>query len=132
MGHVAARQELGGSSPLLLLCAFWELNSGHQVWLQSPLPPELSCQPKTIYLISLPTGYFLSDNFILIMKYGMSCDYIIQLLYSFSIPTTHQFYSVSIVCEQSLYFCLYTLYCTLFTIQCLLYIYMKNVFYVDI
>lgn len=65
MRRVAARQWLVRPSPLLLLCASGELNSGH---LKSLLPTELSCQPKTLPIcFHFPLAIFkVTFNIILI------------------------------------------------------------------
>lgn len=36
--HVEVRKQLVEASSLLLRCRFWQVNSGHQVWWQVPLP----------------------------------------------------------------------------------------------
>lgn len=51
--HEEVRGQLTVVPALLLPCGSWELNSGHQAWLQAPLLSKPSHGPQSYFLFSL-------------------------------------------------------------------------------
>lgn len=63
--HEEVRGQLTFVPALLLLYGSWELNSGHQAWLQAPLLSKPSYRPQSYFLFSVDPS-LSSDAFRLV------------------------------------------------------------------